>query len=300
LRAGVLRLPGSQALRAALADACWRAGDLEPLTRTAEEAAALNETSADAQWYLGVAWIQRAEWARRGERVEDALREYQGAERAFERCSEQRLEFAANCQVQRSNCRLGEGFGYLLVDERARAAQSLVEALQLAPAVQGARDGLDREPLDLLDQSLEWRASGPSPVDAGKLLEELEAAAPQNPYWPRALSDSELREARRAQHRDAPGEALVYCQVAVKAAQHARALLDDEDSRRAYLLPLSLEAELSLAQDDFKAAAPLLEQLGRDLGLQVLENPTPESLKSFAAQVREKLGEAAPVNRPGR
>jgi len=300
LGAGVLRLPESQALRAALADACWRAGDLEPLTRTAEEAATLHESSADAQWYLGVAWIQRAEWARRGERVGDALREYEGAERAFERCAGLQPGFAANCQVQRANCRLGQGFAQLLVDERARGAQSLVEALKLAPAIQGARDGLDREPLDLLDQSLEWRASGPSPVDANKLLGDLEAAAPRNPYWPRALADSELREARRAQHRNAPGEAIVYCEIAVKAARHARELVDDEDSRRALLLPLSLEAELFLAKDEvLPARAPLLE-VARELGLEVPANPDLESCKQLLTQARAKLGEAAPVIRPGR
>jgi hypothetical protein len=271
LRAGVLRLPDSQALRAALTESCWRAGDLELLTRTAEEAVTLHEASAAAQWYLGVAWIQRAEWARRGERVADALREYQGAERAFERCAELKPEFAANCTLQRANCRLGQGFAHLLVDERPGAAQSLVEALKLAPAISGTRDGLDREPIDLLDQSLEWRASGPSPVDAMKLLEELEAAAPQDAFWPRALSDSELREARRAQHRDAPAEAIVYCQVAVTAARHARELADDEDSKRALLLPLSLEAELFLAKDELAPArAPLLE-VARELGMALTE-----------------------------
>jgi hypothetical protein len=300
LRAGVLRLPDSQALRAALADACWRAGDLEALTRTAEEAVALHEASAAAQWYLGVAWIQRAEWARRGERVGDALREYQGAERAFERCAELEPGFAANCRMQRACCRLGQGFAQLLADQRASGAQSLVEALKLAPGIAGTRDGLEREPIDLLDQSLEWRAGGPSPVDAMKLLEQLETAAPLNPFWPRALSDSELREARRAQHRNAPGEAIVYCQVAVTAARHARELADDEDSRHALLLPLSLEAELFLAKDELvPARAPLLE-VARELGLPVPAEPDLGFCKQLLAQLREKLGEAAPLNRPGR
>ena len=300
LAAGVMRLPASQALRAALTDACWRAGDLEFLTHVAEQTATLYESSADAQWYLGIAWIQRAEWARRGERVEDAIREYQGAERAFERCAELKPEFAGNCTQQRANCRLGIGFAHLLVDERASAAQSLVEALKLAPAIAGTRDGLDREPIDLLDQSLEWRASGPSPVDAMKLLGDLEAAAPQNPFWPRALSDSELREARRAQHRDAPGEAIVYCQIAISAARHARELADDEDNKRALLLPLSLQAELFLAKDELAPArAPLLE-VAKELGMQAPAEPDLGFAKQLLAKAREKLGEAAPVNRPGR
>ncbi len=300
LRAGALRLPESQALRAALADACWRGGDLEPLTRTAEEAVTLHEASAAAQWYLGVAWIQRAEWARRGERVADALREYQGAERAFERCAELKPDFAANCQQQRAFCRLGQGFAHLLVDERASGAQSLVEALKLSPAIHGTRDGLEREPIDLLDQSLEWRASGPSPVDAMKLLGELEAAAPQNPFWPRALSDSELREARRAQHRDAAGEALVYCQVAVTAARHARELADDEQSKHALLLPLSLEAELYLAKDELAPARAPLFEVARELGLNMPGDPDLAFCKQLLAQLRAQLGEAAPLNRPGR
>lgn len=300
LAAGVLRLPASQALRAALTDACWRAGDLEFLTRTAEQAANLHESSADAQWYLGVAWMQRAEWARRGERVGDAIREYQGAERAFERCAELNPNFAVNCSTQRANCRLGIGFAHLLSDERASAAQCLVEALKLAPAIAGTRDGLDREPIDLLDQSLEWRASGPSPVDALKLLEQLEQAAPGNPYWPRALSDSELREARRAQHRYAPTEALLYCEAAVKAATHARDLAHDEDSLRAYLLPLSLEAELFLAKDELESARAVLAEVARELMIPVPEEVGPGPWKELLAKVREKLGEAAPVNRPGR
>jgi len=300
LAGGALRLPESQALRAALADACWRAGDLEPLTRTAEDAATLHESSAAAQWYLGVAWIQRAEWARRGERVEDALREYEGAERAFERCAGLEPGFATNCQEQRAQCRLGQGFAHLLAGERARAAQSLLEALQLAPGIQGARDGLDREPLDLLDQSLEWRASGPSPVDANKLLDDLEVAAPQNPYWPRALADSELREARRAQHRNVPGDALVHCEIAVKAARHARELVDDEDNRRALLLPLSLEAELFLAKDELAPARGPLLEVARELGFQVPDDPDLDACRRLLAEARAMLGEAAPVNRPGR
>jgi hypothetical protein len=300
LRAGVLRLPESQALRAALSEACWRGGELEPLTRTAEEAVTLHETSAAAQWYLGVAWVLRAEWARRGERVADAIREYQGAERAFERCAELQPGFAANCQEQRARCRLGQGFAHLIADQRAPAAQKLGEALQIAPAIQGTRDGLDREPIDLLDQSLEWRASGPSPVDALKLLEELETAAPKNAFWPRALSDSELREARRAQHRSAPGEAIVYCEIAIRAARHARELGDDEDSKRALLLPLSLEAELFLAKDELAPARPPLLEVARELGFPAPPEPDLAACKQLLAQVRAKLGEAAPVNRPGR
>ncbi len=300
LHAGVLRLPESQALRAALADACWRAGDLEPLTRTAEEAATLHESSAAAQWYLGVAWIQRAEWARRSERPGDAIREYQGAERAFERCAELHAGFAANCAQQRALCRLGQGFAHLLEDDRGAAAQRLVEALRLSIALQGTRDGLDREPIDLLDQSLEWRASGPSPVDATKLLADLEAVAPDDPFWPRALSDSELREARRAQHRAAPDEALRYAQVAVAAARAARALVDDEEARRAYQLPLSLQAELLLARGELARAKPMLEELATALGMKAPGGDAADTWRELAAAVREKLGEAAPVNRPGR
>lgn len=311
LEVGVLHVPESQALRAALTDACWRGGDLDPLTGTAQLAMSAPThdgpttmshrlESAEGHWYLGVAWIQRAEWARRGERPSDAIREYQGAERAFERCAELKPEFAANCTLQRAACRLGQGFAHLLADERASASQSLIEALKLAPTIQGTRDGLDREPLDLLDGSLEWRASGPSPVDATKLLDALEQATPGNPFWLRALSDSELREARRAQHRNAPTEALLYCEAAIQAARHARTLADDEDSKRAYLLPLSLEAELFLAKDELAPARAPLAEIARELGMAAPEEAGLGFWKDLLAQVRAKLGEAAPVIRPGR
>ncbi|MBK7645285.1 MAG: hypothetical protein IPJ19_19960 [Planctomycetes bacterium] len=301
LQAAVERLPESQALRAALADACWRAADLEPLTRCAEVAVTLHEDSAAAQWYLGVAWIQRAEWARRAERVPEALREYQGAERAFERCAELEPKFAENCMVQRAHCHLGQGFAHLLVDERADGAQELVAALKLSKDIAGWRDGLDREPIDLLDQSLEWRASGPSSVNAIELLGQLEAAAPGDAYWPRWLADTELREARRADHREVTGLAMVYTDAAISAARHALELEQDDEIRLALRLPLLLQADLFLAKDELDAARAPLGELAGDLGLE-----TPKAAddlagwKALAARLNQQLGEAAPVNRPGR
>src|SRR5262249_16938613 len=147
---------------------------------------------------------------------------------------------------------------------------------------------LGYDALDLVDRILEWREAGPSPVDPAVLLDRLLAADPKNAFWAGAVSDSELREALRADGRNPrkterhtvhaagnklrmrmglpPGEGDGYVQAPVAAARRAVALRDSPENRRALTQPLTILAERALqsgrldrAREALAEAAPLLD-----------------------------------------
>ncbi len=128
-------------------------------------------------------------------------------------------------------CALGRGFAHLLADRRSAAAGGLVAAIGLRPAVAAQRDGLDREALDLVDGALEWRWSGPSPVDPRALADQLAAVDSASAFWPRAIADAELREGLRAYGRSEPDQGLKHLRTSLEIARRALALEDDEENR---------------------------------------------------------------------
>jgi len=179
-----------------------------------------------------------------------------------------------------------------------------VDGIAQLPSIAAVRDGLDREALDLLDGALEWRASGPSPVDALDLAARLLAVDPGNAAWPRAVSDSELREALRAAGRVAPETDVErWLDTSIAAGRQALELdPEGEASRRALAQALTIRAERLLANEsgDLAAAANLLEEAAPLGGQEPPPAAGREALQACAAALRGWLGEARPVNRPGR
>ncbi len=301
LQLGAERLPASPALRSALNAALWTGGRIDLAAPKAEWIAAQHPDSADCAWHAGYARILAAEDSRRGEDPDRAIAEYGRAERRFHECAALKPDYKENTDHYLALCALGRGFAHLLADRRAEAAQCLGEGVALRPAVASARDGLDREALDLLDGSLEWRDSGASPVDVAALLDALERADPGNAFWERSISDSELREALRADGRGEIVEGDRYLRTSIAAARRALAIASGDDNAHALAQPLTVLAERLLRRGDvlearksLAEAAPLLGQAAPG------EDADAEVLKSFAVRLREALGAARPRFRPGR
>lgn len=298
---GAERLPASAALRSAMNSALWAGGRIDLGSSKAEWIAARNPDSADCAWHAGYAHILEAEERRRGEEPDRAIESYAKASRWFVKCAEQKPEYKDSSDHHRALCAFGRGFAHLLAGRRVEAAACLAEGISIRPASGAARDGLDREPVDLLDGALEWRAEGPSPVEVKTLLAELERVDPGNAFWPRSISDSELREALRAEGRGEPEETERYLGVSIEAARRAHAIADDAETRRALAQPLTILTERRLERgklDEARAAlaeaAPLLDEAAPD------ESMDAAGLTDLAGRLREKLGAARPRFRPGR
>lgn len=303
-RLGVERHPESDEMRAALQRACAACGRSDLLAALAEGLDRAHPQSAACAWYLGHALVGSAEWSRRGEDPQSAIDAYARADDAFQRSAELQPSFAQSALHYRALGALGTGFARLLLDEQAAAADSLVRAIGLLPAIAAVRDGLDREALDLLDGALEWRVAGPSPVDALDLAARLSVADPGNAVWPRAVSDSELREALRAAGRKAP-EADVerWLDASIRAGRQALELdPEGESTRRALAQGLTIRAERTLEADggDLAVAAALLAEASPLGGFEAPMQTERAALQASAAALRAWLGEARPVNRPGR
>ena len=321
-QAGAARLPASGALRQALHDALWIGGRIDLAPAKAEWILSREPGDAASAWWAGFAHVLAAEQARRAEDPQQAIASYRAAEAHFAESAAREPGFRESADHYRALAGLGRGFAHLLADQRVEAARALAEGIAARPAVASARDGLDREALDLVDGVLEWRASGPSPVPAQELLAMLERADPVNPAWARAVSDSELREALRFDGRstrtrrrevvvdgraatvDAPlpaEEGDPYMEASIAAARRALELDGSPESRRALAQAATVHAERLLERGEaagagrlLAEAAPLLERDGPPEGAGL------ETLREVAARLRAELGEARPVARPGR
>ncbi len=303
-RLGVLRHPDSDELRAALQRACMASSRPDLLVEISEGLLRSNPQSAACAWYLGFALVASAEGSRRTEDPSSAIDAYARAEDLFQRSAELEPGFAESARHYRAACALGTGFARLILDEQQAAADALVKGIAELPAIAAQRDGLDREALDLLDGALEWRQAGPSSVDALDFAARLLAADPGNAAWPRAVSDSELREALRAAGRIAPeSEVEAWLDTSIAAGRQAIELdPDGEASRHALAQGLTIRAERLLAQEDgdLAAVATLLDDAAPLAGLESPGSSERQALEASAAALRSWLGEARPVNRPGR
>ena len=164
------------------------------------------------------------------------------------------------------------------------------------------RDGLDREALDLVDGALEWRASGASPVDGLELALRLIAADPANARWAGAVADALLREGLRAIGRGEVGPGVEGLRDSVSAARAVLAADGSETNRRALAQSATTLAEILLAEGlETAEPGPLLVEAALLLGLEspALDAPR-EVLEHHAVVLREALGPARPVARPGR
>jgi tetratricopeptide (TPR) repeat protein len=295
------RLPESTPLRSAMNASLAAGGRIDLAPPKAEWIAARHPDSADVHWHAGYARILAGEERRREEDADGAIGEYEKGSASFRRCAELRPEYKENVDHYLALCALGRGFANLIADRRAEAAKCLAEAVAIRPAIASIRDGLDREPVDLVDGALEWRESGASPVDVPALVDQLERTAAGDAYWVRAVSDSELREALRADGRGAIVEGDRYLRVSIDVARRAAEISDDEETKRALAQPLTILAERLLKRGDPSEARPWLAEAAPLVGeVPPAEDAGADALNGLAARLREKLGEARPRFRPGR
>ncbi|MBL8861423.1 MAG: hypothetical protein JNK02_05370 [Planctomycetes bacterium] len=318
-RAGLERFPASNALRDLLRDLCGAAGRPDVLCATADWLAALDPESAVNRWYAGYAWYLRAEWARRAGRPDGAIADYDAATARFLASVELEPAFSASAGHYLALAERGRGFAHRQAGRRQEAADALVRALAQRPESGEARDGLDRDGLDLVDAVLEWtEEDGESRVNPVAFADALSRAVPGEARWLRALSDTCLREGLRADGRvgrsvpvpetmrasGEPAELREPCaqgdrwlELSIEIAARARAVVDDQDSRRHEAQARSVHAERLLVTERDGEAAKLLIEAAQLLG----EPAGPdETWHELARRLRERLGEARPVARPGR
>ncbi|MBI5362834.1 MAG: hypothetical protein HZA53_06620 [Planctomycetes bacterium] len=325
LKEGALRLPADQELRQRLNAALWNGGRIDLAPEFAQEIARAHPRSADAAWFAGYAWLLAAEDARRSERGGGAVEAYATARERFARSIELNPAYAESAKHYVAMAWLGSGFARVMEEgQQLEAARDLLEGIETNPAVASARDGLDREAIDLVDAVLEWRASGPSPVDAVQLSADLDYVDfAHGADWALAISDAMLREALRADGRN-PKRAMKdtvdaamkpirlelglpteegdrYLGRAVSVAMHALSLRDDESTRWMAAQCSSIAGERRLERGDVTRAVPELERAANALGMAVPpKSASSAEWEALAKQLREKLGPARPRNRPGR
>ncbi len=323
VRAGVERLPEAPELRTYLNNALWNGGRFEQAPFLADALAEARAELADGWWFAGRAWLLAGEQARREELPERALHAYAEAQRRFERCSERRADYAATCQNQIAATWLGRGFAEARAGRRAGAARCLVNALEADAGLARGADGLGYEALDLVDKTLEWTELGPSPVDALELAAELEERTRPDPFWVLAISDSELREALRADGRnpvramrdtvDAEGKPIrmllglpndegdAYLRASIAVARRALSSASGAEDRKVIAQADTIWAERQLERDRLAGVAEALGEAATLLGLAPPEpGADAAALRASAAGLRELLGEARPRWRIGR
>ena len=300
---GLERFPESDELRALFGSAVQWVGEPSALVERCDALARAHPDSGSAAWYAGWARINLAEWLRRGERPDEAIAAYAAAADDFTRAGELVPAYADSVEHYRGAAALGRGFAHLLADRRGPAADCLVEAIDLRPGLDGVRDGLEREPVDLVDGALEWRRSGPSPVDGVELAERLLAATPGSARFAGAVADALLREGLRALARPGGLElGLEGLRGSVRAARLALTVEDEELARRALAQSATSLAEALLERGiETAEPGPLLGEAAAALGQ---PGPEPgagsEALWELAARLRALLGPARPVARTGR
>jgi hypothetical protein len=318
---GALRFPTARELRQGLHDVLWRAGRID-LAPVAADWLRERAPSATADWFAGYAWMLAAEDDRRSENHDGALAAYETAASRFTASAAQ-PDLAAECRRFVALTWFGRGMAHVRVGRAAAAADCLVHAVGDNPGLPAARDGLDCDVRDLIDRVLEWRESGPSPVAPLPLLDRLAAVAPGDPFWGNAISDSELREALRADGRnpqraerdtvDAGGKPIRmlmglptaegddYLRAAIAAGRRAMPHAATDDDRVPLAQADTIWAERMLERNRADDVASVLAEAA---ALLRIAPPPPEAdvdqLGRVAAQLRRRLGEARPVFRPGR
>jgi len=310
LQAGLLRFPESNLLRDLWRDALWAAGRSDLFPERSDWLAGVFPESGACAWYAGYAWLLRAERARRIEQPDEALRAYDEASSRFARSVELEPANADSAGHYSALAELGRGFTHYLVGRRIEASEALARALQMRPAIGDARDGLDREALDLVDGALEWTEAGASPVDTRAFADELARAVPGETRWILAVADAALREGLRADGRarrvagadgpgpDAAGETGdLWLGQSIDVARSALVVADTAQTRAALAQSLTVQAERDLARGRTAPAEPALREAA-----QLLEDPVAEgeSPADLARRLRARLGPARPVARPGR
>ncbi|MFO1030349.1 MAG: hypothetical protein U1F60_04690 [Planctomycetota bacterium] len=329
----VLRRPTDGELRQNLYTALWRVGRWQDAAVVAERA--LGPTpSADALWWCGHAHVLVAEELRRRERSHEALAHYTAAQPHFAAAGAQNPAYQASSSSYAALCHLGCSQALLQgpAADRPAAMQELFLASAVACDLPSLRDGLGYDVLDAVDKLLEWRRTGPSPIDSEALAAGLGTAGASAAFWNAAIADSLLREALRADGRnperrdaetvDAKGAPIRmpmglptesgdrYLAAALAAAERAVAAEGATELQRrdlAQILVITAERRLVRGQPDPVRA--LAQRAALLLDLELAQPPAAqpgdgsaelEGLRRWLAPVRERLGPARPRDRLGR
>ncbi len=339
LEAAVARLPGSNALRAALHDAGWRLGRVEWAVAVARRVASLHPPTGAADdgigaWYLGSAELYHAEVLRRRLQIDESLAAASRAARAFE-AAEEHAWLADSARAWRARCHLARAHALLLRRAETEAADELVvaasiDAGRVVGGIRGTRDGLDRDLPDAIDGVFEWRLGRASRVDGPRLAAALDAALADDGAASQVLSmvaDALLREGLRDDGREgvaARFEHLVreeddprtYWETRLgrlptpagdalleKAVAVARLALRrapaSEVARRQLAQTLSVAAQREWSRGAVQAALPRLAEAASLVGLPA-EQLDAASGRALLHTLRSDLGPARPMPRPGR
>lgn len=314
-QAGAERWPESKTLRDGLNTALWTAGRVDLAPTKAAWIAKQNPRSAASQWYAGYASILFAEDMRRKANAEAAIAAYADAEARMRDVLELEPKFEASARHYIGMSAMGTGFAQLMLHRRPAAADDLVAGLGACPTVADARDGLDRDALDLVDGVLEWREQQKSSVDPIELAMRLVRELPGEARWPLAVADSELREALRADGRSSivregengakvhvpSEEGDVYMRASIAVGRIALQTSDTPETRRRLAQSLTVHGERLLVRADDVNARPLLIEAAKLLGEEpVAAEANLDALREGAAKLRAMLGDARPVFRAGR
>lgn len=332
LACGLRRLPGDADLHGASIAAMWRTGRFETAAALAERALR-SAPSAEGSWWAAYANVVTAEELRRRERPAAAVAHYDRAVRLFADSERQNPAYAASIASYRALCGLGSGHALAqgADADRRRAADALVAAAALPVDLPTLRDGLGYDAVDLVDKVLEWRIDGPSPVYAVTLLDRLGRACEGTPtgvaFWAAAVSDSALREALRADGRnaerrmadtvDAAGLPIRmemglptrlgdrYLAAAIATGERAaNAAGAGDEERRVLAQALTIRAERELVRGRTDGVEAALRRAAKVLNVELPGPPRGgsriDALRALVRPLRERLGPARPRMREGR
>lgn len=320
---GAGRCPASRDLRQALNAALWNCGRQDLSGAVAEQIARSSPPSADADWFAGYAQLLVAEDARRTEQPWAAVDAYDRALRWFATAAARNPAYRDSCDWFAAVAHVGRGHAFAQAGERARGAEALLAAVQKHGDLSAVRDGLGYDVLDLVDKLTEWRGDGSAPVRPLPLLDELDALAPETSFWALAVSDSALREALRADGRnadrverktvDAAGNEITmpmgrpteegdaWLHAAIESARRAVARSAAEADRQPLAQSDTIQAERLLERGRLDGVREALAEAAATMGWTAPAADADEAaLRALAEQFRSRLGPARPRLREGR
>jgi tetratricopeptide (TPR) repeat protein len=322
---GARVLPYSPDLRQCITDAARWLGRTDVLPGISRGIVAngtkAGAPSADSAWFHGQACLLAADAKRRAEQHAAALPLLAEAVAAFVRCRELEPTYADTCRQQLAAAWLATGMVHARLFQHEQACAALAEIIRTGAAVQELRDGCDCDVFDLVDRIVEWRERGPSPIDAEELQTKLEQAGAKDPFWPTALADALLREALRADGRnadrwlrdtvDAGGKPIRMMMgkpteegdryLAASRLVARRAASPPAADRVALAQPHAIWAERQLDRNRLEGVADALTEAAAILGTDAPVATADEAaLRAFAAKLRTSLGPARPRERMGR
>lgn len=322
---GAQVLPYSTDLRQCITDAARWMGRIDVVPGISRgilaDGAARNAPSADSAWFVGQSCLLAADALRRAEQHAAALPLLAEAVAALARCRELEPAYADTCRQQLAVAWLATGMVHARLFQHEQACAALAELIRTGAAVQELRDGCDCDVFDLVDRIVEWRERGPSSIDAAELQTKLEQAGAKDPFWPTALADALLREALRADGRnadrwlrdtvDAGGKPIRMMMgkpteegdryLAAARVIARRAASPPAANLVALAQPHAIWAERLLDRQRLEGVHEALAEAATTLGKEPPAKDADEAtLRAFAAQLRAALGPARPRERMGR